>query len=89
MSSCATPPANAPAISVTLAGSGEPLLRMEKRLSCAAAGLGIRLDMEIRKDTDALGIPYFQTPAVLHDGKVIISGLHRTEDIEVCLKELV
>jgi len=58
-------------------------------MSCAAAGLGIRLDMEIRKDSDALGIPYFQTPAVLHDGKVIISGLHRTEDIEVRLKELV
>lgn len=76
-------------ISITLAGSGEPLLRMEKRLSCAAAGLGIRLDMEIRKDADVLGLAHQQTPAVLHDGKVIFSGLHRTEEIEVWLKNLV
>jgi hypothetical protein len=89
MSSCATPPTHAPVISITLAGSGEPLLRMEKRMSCAAAGLGIRLDMEIRKDADALGIPYSQTPAVLHNGKVILSGLPRTEEIEVWLRNLV
>ncbi len=89
MSSCATPAANAPAISITLAGSGEPLLRLEKRMSCAAAGLGIRLDMEIRKDTDALGIPYSQTPAVLHEGEVIFNGLPRTENIEAWLRSLV
>lgn len=89
MSSCATPPTNAPVASITLAGSGEPLLRMEKRLSCAAAGLGIQLNIEIRKDADALGLAHQQTPAVLHDGKVIFSGLHRTEEIEVWLKNLV
>jgi hypothetical protein len=89
MSSCATLPANAPVISITLAGLGEPLLRMEKRLSCAAGGLGIRLDMDIRKDADALGLALQQTPAVLHDGKVIFSGLHRTEEIEVWLKKLI
>jgi len=89
VSSCAAPPANVPVISIKLAGSGEPLLRMEKRMSCAAAGLGIRLDMEIRKDADALGIPYSQTPAVLHDGKVIFSGLPRTEEIEAWLRNLV
>lgn len=89
MLSCATPPTNAPVVSITLAGSGEPLLRMEKRLSCAAAGLGIRLNIEIRKDADALGLAHQQTPAVLHDGKVIFSGLHRTEEIEVWLKNLV
>ena len=61
---------------------------MEKRLSCAAAGLGIRLNMDIRKDADALGLAYQQTPAVLHDGKVIFSGLHRTEEIEAWLKNL-
>jgi len=89
MSSCVAPPANAPVISVTLAGSGEPLLRMEKRMSCAAAGLGIRLNMEIRRDTDALGIPYLQTPAVLHEGEVIFNGLPRTEKIEAWLRNLV
>ena len=89
MSSCATLPANAPVIKLMLAGTGEPLLRMEKRLSCAAAGLGIRLDMEIRKDADVMGLAHHQTPAVLHDGKVIFSGLHRTEEIEVWLKKLI
>jgi hypothetical protein len=89
MSSCAAPPAHAPVISITLAGSGDPLLRMEKRLSCAAAGLGIRLDMEIRKDSDALGIPYLQTPAVLREGEVIFNGLPRTEKIEAWLRNLV
>ncbi|MEO6976187.1 MAG: thioredoxin family protein [Gallionella sp.] len=86
MSSCTPLPANAQKVSIVLAGSGEPLLRLEKRMSCAAAGLGIRLDMEIRKDTDALGIPYLQTPAVLHEGVVIFNGLPRTEEIEAWLK---
>ncbi len=58
-------------------------------MSCAATGLGIRLDMEIRKDADALDIPYSQTPVVLHNGKVIFSGLPRTEEIEVWLRNLV
>jgi hypothetical protein len=89
MSTCVTPPSHAPVVSLTLAGSGEPLLRMEKRLSCAAAGLGIRLKIDIRKDADALGLAHQQTPAVLHDGKVIFSGLHRTEEIESWLKGLV
>ena len=89
MSSCVTPPTNAPVVSLTLAGSGEPLLRMEKRLSCAAAGLGIRLKIDIRKDADALGLACQQTPAVLQDGKVIFSGLHRTEEIEVWLRDMV
>jgi hypothetical protein len=82
-------PTNAPVVSITLAGCGEPLLRMEKRMSCAAAGLGIRLDMEIRKDSDALAIPYLQTPAVLHEGEVIFNGLQRTEKIEAWLRNLV
>lgn len=89
MSSCAAPPTHAPVVSITLAGSGEPLLRLEKRMSCAAAGLGIRLDMEIRKDSDALGIPYLQTPAVLHEGEVIFNRLPRTEKIEAWLRSMV
>jgi len=79
----------APIVSLTLVGAGEPLLRMEKRLSCAAAGLCIRLEMDIRKDADALSIAYQQTPTVLHDGKVIFNGLPRTEEIERWLKSLI
>lgn len=89
MTVCAAPPLDAPVVSLTLVGAGEPLLRMEKRLSCAAAGLGIRLNMEIRKDADALGVPYLQTPAVLHEGEVIFNGLPRTEEIEAWFKNLV
>jgi len=86
MSSCAVPPPDAPVIRLTLAGTGESLLRMEKRLSCAAAGAGVQLELEIRKDLSVLGIPHAQTPVVLHDGKSIFSGLPRTEAIEAWLK---
>jgi len=89
MSVCATPPPDAPVVRLILAGAGEALLRMEKRLSCAASGLGIRLEIDIRKNVDDLGIPHVQTPAVLHDGEVIFSGLPRTEEIEVWLKNRV
>jgi hypothetical protein len=88
MSSCAIPPADAPVIRLTLAGAGEPLLRMERRLSCAAGGAGIQLLLDIRKDIEALGIPHAQTPIVLHEGKVIFRGLPRTEEIEAWLKTM-
>ena len=86
MTSCGVLPADAPVIALTLVGTGEPLLRLEKRLHCAAAGLGLALDLEIRKDTEALGIPFAQTPAVLVDGRVALTGLPRTEEIEAWLR---
>ena len=89
MSTCVALPPDAPVIPLTLVGTGEPLLRMEKRLSCAASGVGIRLDMEIRKDAEAMGIPFQQTPAVLHNDKLIFSGLPRTEELEAWLKKLI
>ncbi|MDD5405227.1 MAG: thioredoxin family protein [Sulfuricella sp.] len=87
MTACRQPPPGAPRFALTLAGSGEPLLRLEKRLSCAAAGLGLALDVEIRKDAETLGIPFEQTPAVLVDGKMAFTGLPRTEEIEDWLRE--
>ncbi len=87
MMACATPPAEAPVMRLTLAGSGEPLLRMQKRLSCAAAGAGVMLELAIRKDYEALGIALGDTPAVLCDGKVVFKGLPRTEVIEAWLKQ--
>ena len=86
MSTCAVPPLDAPVINLVLVGAGEPLLRLEKSLNCAAACAGVRLEIEIRKDADSMGIPYANTPAVLHEGKVIFSSLPRTEEIEVWLK---
>jgi len=87
MSACVTPPPGAPTIILTLVGSGEPLLRLEKRLSCAAAGAGVRLELDIRKDAEALGISFAQTPAVLMDGQVVLNGLPRTEEIETWLRQ--
>jgi hypothetical protein len=85
MSACHILPADAPVVALTLVGRGESLLRLERRLSCAAAGLGGALDLDIRKDTEALGITYDQTPAVLADGQVAFVGLPRTEEIEAWL----
>ncbi len=85
MSACITPPPDAPVIALTLVGTGDPLLRLEKRLHCAAAGLELALDLTIRKDAEALGIPFAQTPAVLVDGRVALTGLPRTEEIEAWL----
>lgn len=89
MSSCTLLPPNAPVVSLTLVDTGEPLLRMEKRLSYAAAELGIRLNIEVRKDADAMAIQFSKTPAVLYKGKVIFNGLPRTEEIEIELKKLI
>ena len=79
-------PPGAPRIALTLVGAGEPLLRLEKRLSCAAAGLGLALDMDIRKDAESFGIPVAQTPAVLMNGQVVLHGLPRTEELEAWLR---
>lgn len=87
MPACITPP-GAPIITLTLVGTGEPLLRLEKRLHCATAGLGLALELEIRKDAEALGIPFAKTPAVLLDGRVVLSGLPRTEEIEAWLRQV-
>ena len=70
---------------MTLVGSGESLLRLEKRLSCAA-GLGLALTLDIRRDAEALGVPFAQTPTVLSGGRVVLYGLPRTEDIEAWLR---
>lgn len=86
MSPCAIVLTDTPVISLLLVGVGESVLRMEKRLFCAAAGAGARLEIEICKDADAMGIPYAQTPTVFHQGKVIFNGLLRTEEIEVWFK---
>lgn len=74
---------------LTIVGNGEPLLRLQKRLTCAAKGLHIKLNLEIRKDYEAFAIAYEQTPAVFMDGVMVFSGLPRTEEIEDWLKRLV
>jgi hypothetical protein len=76
-------------IHLTIIGSGEPLLRLQKRLTCAAKGLHLKLNLEISKDHEAFAIAYEQTPAVFLDGEMAFSGLPRTEEIENWLKNMV
>jgi len=73
---------------LTLVGSGEPLLRLEKRMSCAAAGLGLTLMFDVRRDYEAFGLAYADTPAVLLGGQLAFSGLPRTEAIEAWLRNI-
>ena len=73
---------------LTLVGSGERALRLEKRLRCAAAGLGLALELDMRKDFEVLGLSFDQTPAVLREGEVVFTGLPRTEEIEDWLRRL-
>ena len=73
---------------LTLVGSGEPLLRLEKRMACAAAGFGLRLNYDVRRDHEAVGLAYADTPAVLLGGQLVFSGLPRTEDLEAWLRKI-
>lgn len=87
MSGCGIAPPGAPVVELTLVGSGEPLMRLEKRLTCAAGGLGLALKLDIRKDWEALGIAFADTPAVLVAGRIALTGLPRTEALESWLRE--
>lgn len=71
---------------LTLVGAGESLLRLQKRLGCAAAELGVTLQLSIEKNPEIWGLTYAQTPAVLAQGKHLMTGLMRTEDIVQILR---
>lgn len=71
---------------LTVVGTGVPLLRLQKRLGCAAAELGVTLQLSIEKNPETWGLAYAQTPAVLAKGKRLMTGLMRTEDITPILR---
>jgi hypothetical protein len=73
---------------LTLAGAGEPLLRLQKRLGCAATELGVILQLDIEKHPETVGLHYEQTPALLAHGQCIVSGLPRTEELIAILRAL-
>jgi hypothetical protein len=75
-------------LKVTLVGAGEPLLRLQKRLGCVATELGVTLQLDIEKHPEAVGLRYEQTPALLAQGRCIVSGLPRTEEIVAILRAL-
>lgn len=75
-------------LALTLAGAGESLLRLERRVGCAASAAGFALELTQRKDYEVLGLTIADTPALLHEGQVIFRGLPRTEEIESWLKSL-
>lgn len=88
MSACRFPSPDAPRLKLVLMGSGEPLLRLEKRLDCAAAGLGLALEFAVRRDHESFGLAYGDTPALVLDGRLVFSGLPRTETLETWLRKL-
>ena len=88
MSTCQIPSPDAPHLKLILLGSGEPLLRLEKRLDCAAAGLGLALAFDVRRDPESFGLAYGETPAVIMDGRLVFSGLPRTETLEAWLRNI-
>jgi hypothetical protein len=73
---------------LTLVATGEPLLRLQKRLRCAATELGVTLQLDIEKHPEAVGLRYEQTPAVLAKGRCLVSGLPCTEEIVAILRAL-
>lgn len=75
-------------LALTLAGAGEPLLRLERRVGCAADAAGFAPDLTLRKDYETMGLMVADTPALLHEGQVIFRGLPRTEEIESWLKTI-
>jgi hypothetical protein len=74
------------AIALTLVGTGEVLLRLEKRVRCAAAALGVRVDISIAVAEQISELLLEGTPAILQGGRVAIRGLPRTEEIEAWLR---
>jgi len=44
----------------------------------AAAGLGLALELDIRKDAESFGIIFAQAPVVLLNGQMVLRGLPRT-----------
>ena len=69
-----------------LVGDGEPMLRLEKRMRCALAGLGLKLLFTVRRDPASFGLSHADTPAVLLGGKIVFAGLPRTEALEDWLR---
>lgn len=86
--SCTIPTPNGPRLALTLIAGGEPRMRLERRLRCAAGGLGLALDLTVSSDPESFGLRYEQTPVVLHDGQILFSGLPRTEKIQAILTGL-
>lgn len=62
-------------VRVAIIADGEDELRLHKRISCAARALGIELAIETRRGDSG-------TPRILIDGRLLLEGLPRTEDIE-------
>lgn len=71
---------------LTVIGKGEPLPRIQKRPSCVAAELGVTLQIDIDKSPEVWGLTYGLTPAVMAQGKCLLTGLKRTEEIVTILR---
>lgn len=84
---CGITAPNAPRIALTLVAAGDPRLRLEKRLHCAATGLGLALDLTVSTHPAEFALRFEQTPAVIQRrDSILFTGLLRTEEIETQLR---
>jgi len=70
---------------LTVVGYGEAVQRMQKRVQCAAQALGKLVTLDTSTSLDEYGLRYEDTPALVHQGAVVLNGLSRTEEIEAWL----
>lgn len=88
LSCCTQLPDGAPLVKLTLQGAGENLLRMEKRLHCAAVAVGVRIVLTVEKQLSLLGVDDHSNPVVFYQNNLLMQGLMRTEEIEQRLHQL-
>ncbi len=87
---CALPPGEkAPRLRVQVIGRGQEVLRLKKRLVCAAGALGVLLDIEyLPDDIRAAELGARRGPLVMAAGRVIADGPEPVEQIQARLAQL-
>jgi len=83
---CGTGKTHCP-LTFEILGSGLKAAKLERRLSCALAGLGYRAAVTTRIDDErALALGATREPVLVADGKLLTDGLPRTEALEEALR---
>jgi hypothetical protein len=75
-------------ISLMLMGYGEALLRMEKRLGCAARRAAVQLHLVVDKNYQPRDISLAHLPVVTYQGQRVFEGLPSTETIQAWLEKV-
>jgi len=76
-----------PTLSLALSGYGEDLVRMEKRLGCAARGASVNVQWVVHKIDPSSSAVCPQGPFISFKGQPVFTGLVTTEVLQAWLKE--